>query len=214
MGPDMPPRSQHRAVARRLVVPFALALTCLSAPARPSTSPSHTLEPAFNGGGGLLSSASFQLGGCLDAGLAGIAASASHTLVAGCGALAILASDDGLDFYIVTPCRVVDTRVGAGPVASGTPFPIAVSGACGVPPGAKAVAVNVTVVDPSGTGHLEAYASDTPPPALPMLSFVSGRNRANNGVVRLSSDGSITLQPFVPGGGAVHLIVDVAGYAQ
>lgn len=196
----------------RRVGPLALALASLSAPAWPATSTSHILEAAFVGGADLLSSPNNVLTGCLDAGLAGMAASTSHRLVAGCGAAMILASDDGLDFYVVTPCRVTDTRSGTGPVVSGGTLEVAVVGACGIPAGVVAVAVNLTVVEPSAAGHLEVYASGTPPSGLAFQSFGSGRTRANNGVVAVSSDGSITLQPFIPGGGAVHLVVDVVGY--
>ncbi|MFL6291875.1 MAG: InlB B-repeat-containing protein, partial [Thermoanaerobaculia bacterium] len=44
--------------------------------------------------------------------------------------------DLGLDFFTVTPCRVIDTRLGA-PLSSGVPLIIDVAGACGIPAMAK-----------------------------------------------------------------------------
>src|SRR6266498_442075 len=68
-----------------------------------------------------------------------------------------------LQFYSVTPCRVVDTRrqppgVNNAPslVNMGTRnFQIA--GVCGVPSTAKAASLNVTIADPTHAGYLIVY---------------------------------------------------------
>ncbi len=199
---------------RRLVLSFAAVLACTSVAAPASTSPSYTLEPAFTGGSARQSSPSFVLTGCLDAGLAGRASSASHTLVAGCGALLILAGDGSGFYYTLAPCRVLDTRSGA-PLSSGTSYPLALAGACGIPPSATAVAVNLTVVAPSESGGLEAFQADLAPVTpLAVVDFSSGRTRANNALVRLSPTGSIALRPTIAGGGTAHVVVDVVGYMQ
>jgi hypothetical protein len=47
-------------------------------------------------------------------------------------------------------------------------------------------------------------------------NFAAGQTRANNAVLSLPGDGAGTLNvdPFVLGGGSVHLIVDVVGYFE
>ena len=204
-----PPRAARRSAA------LAVALSCVSVAAQASSSASYRLEPAFNDGSARQSSASFVLTGCLDAGLAGRASSASHTLVAGCGALLILAGDGQEGYHTVSPCRVLDTRSGPGPLSSGTAFPIALAGSCGIPANAIAVALNLTVVAPSGMGGLEAYQADVAPPSpLIVVNFNSGQTRANNALVRVSPTGSIAVRPTIPGGGTVHVVIDVFGYMQ
>jgi PQQ-like domain len=122
-----------------------------------------------------------------------------------------------LDFYTLTPCRAVDTRQVTGP--SGGPalagggarrsFPI--TGQCGVPSDAQAVAVNVTVVSPAGAGDLRlgpsGFAAQTS-----ALTFGAGQTRANNAVVGLTGDplGALGVQADLAG--TADLVVDVVGY--
>src|SRR5206468_3279301 len=60
---------------------------------------------------------------------------------------------DALDFFTVFPCRAFDTRSGS-PMTSGTVRTFALAGACGIPATARAVAANLTVVQPGSQGHL------------------------------------------------------------
>ena len=64
-----------------------------------------------------------------------------------------LAGPQGFDFFAVTPCRVLDTRPAAALVSQVLRM-IPVAELCGVPVTAKAVALNVTVVSPSGAGYV------------------------------------------------------------
>lgn len=122
---------------------------------------------------------------------------------------------EGIDgsFFALTPCRIVDTRNAVqGPALEGgvirtVPF----AGVCGVPPWAKAVAVNVTVTQPTVGGSLVLYEAGTSSPGTSNISFKASANRANNGVVRLSVNGAADALAFLPGG-TVHLIIDVVGY--
>jgi hypothetical protein len=130
----------------------------------------------------------------------------------------LLTAGLGVDFYTVGPCRVFDTRepsgpTGGAPLTCGTDrdFTI-VGGACGVPAMAKAVALNVTVTDPSGQGNLRLFASGTPAPVTSMLNYVAGLTRANNAVASLSAGGQIALRCAPTG--TTHVIVDVNGYFQ
>ena len=126
-----------------------------------------------------------------------------------------VAADTGMDFYTLTPCRILDTRTTA-PLASNAPLVISGAAACGVPATARALAANVTVVGPTAAGNLALYPGNYPRPPVSTLNFSAGQTRANNAILGLASDASGTLAAtaFVLGNGAVHLIVDVDGYFQ
>ncbi len=122
----------------------------------------------------------------------------------------------GLEFYTLSPCRIVDTRNPNGPIGGpaligGTARSFILAGNCGVPSDAVAVAVNVTVV-PSGSGTLNAYASGLVPPPTSVLSFLSGITRANNAVVGLNASGAIDVQTSIPAAGTTHFVLDVNGF--
>ncbi len=124
----------------------------------------------------------------------------------------------GLDFFTLGPCRLLDTRSpGQGPaIASGVTRTLTVHGACGIPATARAVAVNVTAFQSSGSGHLVLHPADVAAPPASALNFATGQTRANNAVLPLALDGSGTLaiSPFVAGSGTVHVIVDATGYFE
>lgn len=109
-------------------------------------------------------------------------------------------------FMPLTPCRLGDTRT-ANPfrrLAAGS-FRVQVTGQCGVPAGARAVAATVTVVRPTQSGSISAAPSGAPS-GLPMLAFNAGDVRANSGMVTLSAVGQIDLTGVVG-----NVIVDVTG---
>jgi hypothetical protein len=125
------------------------------------------------------------------------------------------------DYYTVTPCRVVDTRNADGPnggpsLSGGSSRSFPVAGKCSVPAGARAVSVNITVVNPSGAGHLTLYPGDQTAPTASTINFRAGQTQANNAILRLSLDGSGTLAVLsaTAGGGTVDVILDVNGYFQ
>lgn len=121
------------------------------------------------------------------------------------------------DFYTLTPCRLVDTRNAAGP--RGGPalagqelrsFPV--SGACGVPADAKAVAANVTVVSPAQDGHLGVYPGDSFALGTWVVSFRAGTTLASFAVATLATNGAGTVLVHNQSGGTVHVVIDVTGY--
>jgi Leucine-rich repeat (LRR) protein len=118
-------------------------------------------------------------------------------------------------FYTVAPCRAYDSRspAWASPLGAGTYTQLAIGGRCGIPATAEAVSLNVTVVSPSGGGHLRLYASGTPPPGTSSISYDSGQTRANNAVVSLGVDGAVVVYVSQPSGTA-HVVLDVTGYFQ
>jgi hypothetical protein len=118
-------------------------------------------------------------------------------------------------FYTVSPCRVLDTRVdGQGPalVASKTRTTI-VAGRCGVPVGATAVSLNVTVVSATAPGHLRVFPAKAGLPLVSTINYGAGQTRANNATVALSVDGLLSILCQQATGGA-QLILDVNGYFE
>ena len=135
------------------------------------------------------------------------------------GALDVFAAKNASlgQYFTVTPCRLYDSRSdGAGPVASGIVRVRPAHGLCGVPTTATAIAANVTVTAPTAAGFLTLYPGDRPAPGVATLNFGANQTRANNALVRLSSDGvgSYAMSAFVSGSGTVQVIVDVAGYFE
>lgn len=118
------------------------------------------------------------------------------------------------NFYTVTPCRVVDTRVTGPALAAGVPRTIPVWNQCTIPPGAKSISANVTVTQPSAGGHVIVYPGGTAVPAVSTINFRAGQTRANNAIVPLGADGTVSAVAGQPPGGTVHVILDVNGYFQ
>lgn len=115
------------------------------------------------------------------------------------------------DFFTVIPCRIFDTRTTA-PMGSGETRVFNIAGACGIPATATAVSVNVTVVAPGGLGYVNLFPGDLTLPATSSISFVPGRDRANNAVVALATNGAGTIRSFASA--PLHLILDVNGYFE
>lgn len=117
-------------------------------------------------------------------------------------------------FYMITPCRVIDTRGPNGPyggpaATSGSTRQIAITGVCGIPSGAKSIAANVTAVSPGASGYLGLYAADIAWPTTSTLSYRTNRTRANNSIISLSADGRISVRNE---GVTLNYIIDVTGY--
>ncbi|HEY8019727.1 MAG TPA: hypothetical protein VIH93_01410 [Thermoanaerobaculia bacterium] len=122
-----------------------------------------------------------------------------------------------LDFYTLTPCRLLDTRNASGPYGGPALPPggqrvIAAAGQCGIPAGAGAVAVNVTVVAPAAVGYLRFFPGDAQAPNTSTINFRPGLTRANGAVLMLASSGSGALAVENDAAASTHLLVDVTGY--
>jgi hypothetical protein len=124
----------------------------------------------------------------------------------------------GAKFYTLPPCRVLDTRSPAGPLAGPALQPSATrefvvsAAACGVPSGAWGVSVNATVTGPLAPGFLTLFAGDSLRPLASTINFSPGQTRANNAVVPLASDFSGRIKVTNGSGGSVHFLLDVNGY--
>ncbi len=118
-----------------------------------------------------------------------------------------------LDYFTIAPCRLVDTRVAGPALAAGSTRGFMATGSCGIPPAAKVIATNVTVVSPSSTGHLQIWPGGTPATSTSVINFGAGQTRSNNMVILLGSGGGFDVLGAFPGGSA-HLIVDVVGWFE
>jgi len=125
-----------------------------------------------------------------------------------------LAEPPGLDFYTVTPCRVVDTRTTDSPLTPGVITVFVITGVCGIPSDAAVISINVTVAAPTAGGHVTVFPAFSSPPAVSTLNFTVGTTRANNAVVALSPGSAVlgALVVLTSRREHAHLIVDVNGY--
>jgi hypothetical protein len=120
---------------------------------------------------------------------------------------------DPSGFYLLPPCRAVDTRLLGSPLVGATTRTFALGGACGVPADAKSVAVNLTVVNPGADGSLNVFPGDEVAPLASTVSFRGGRTRANNAVLPVSQDGNAALNVKTTlSAGAADFLIDVVGY--
>ena len=119
-------------------------------------------------------------------------------------------------FYTLTPCRLADTRDAPGPyggpaLSAGGTRSFVMVGTCGIPPEADAIAVNVTVTQPTAAGHVLIYPLGVPQPITSTINYSAGQTRANNAIVQDGANGSIAAT-CGQGSGTTHFIIDVVGY--
>jgi alpha-tubulin suppressor-like RCC1 family protein/type IV secretory pathway TrbD component len=137
--------------------------------------------------------------------------------------VAATASDVINEYVALTPARLLDTRPGqttidnlfaqTGRISAGQIFDLQVLGRGGVPiTGVSAVALNVTVTEPTNSSFLSVFPKGEAIPNASNLNFVPGQTAPNMVIAKVGADGSISIRN---GTGAVHVIVDIAGwYAQ
>jgi len=121
------------------------------------------------------------------------------------------------DFFTLAPCRILDTRradglLGGPALVAGAERAFDVRGVCGIPAGARAIAVNVTVTGPTAPGNLRLWATGELPTSS-TINFAAGSTRANNAVLRLGASGSFSVL-YTTAWGSTHFIVDVTGYFE
>jgi hypothetical protein len=121
--------------------------------------------------------------------------------------------------YTLAPCRLIDTRNPApgphgGPaLVAGDERSFPVDLACGIPAGARALSVNITVVSPTAAGDLRLYPPGGGVPLASVINYSSGQTRANNAIVPLDSAQEFAVR-CDQASGTVHLLVDVNGYLE
>ncbi|MBB4910933.1 RCC1 domain-containing protein [Actinophytocola algeriensis] len=110
-------------------------------------------------------------------------------------------------FTPVSPKRVLDTRIGGGPVGPAGTVTIDLSAA--VPASVTAVALNVTGTGPTTATFVTAYPAGTARPTASNLNLVTGETRANLATVAVGADRKVVLYNNT---GSVHLLADLTGY--
>jgi hypothetical protein len=112
----------------------------------------------------------------------------------------VAAAAGSSSFYLIAPCRLLDTRDPAGAyggpaVAANAKRNVVVTGRCGVPAGAQSVALNVTVISANSIGYFTLFPgpASTATPNTATINFSTGKTRGNNAIIRLGSDGSMNI---------------------
>ena len=125
-------------------------------------------------------------------------------------------------FIGVQPCRLVDTRGTPGfPAGFGPPslspgvervFDL-LNGPCpGMPNSIDAYSLNITVVIPSGPGHLVIWPTGASEPSVSSINYTAGQTIANAVIVPVGTAvpiGAISVKAGVSG---THLLIDINGY--
>jgi hypothetical protein len=137
-----------------------------------------------------------------------------HLLFDVAGYYATDTGPEGMRFHPVEPTRLVDTRLGLGGrstrLGAGGKHTFQISGRGEVPAsGVGAVALNITVTQTTAPSYLSVYPADVALPDISNLNYGADTTRANQVIVRLSSDGRITV---FNAAGSTHVIIDVVGY--
>jgi hypothetical protein len=119
-----------------------------------------------------------------------------------------------LQFYPVTPCRLVDTRNASGPLGgpsitgnTSRTFPLP-TGSCNLPATAQAYSLNLAVVPQGPLGYLTAWPTGQAQPATANVSSTTGTVTASAAIVPAGTSGSID----VYASNTTDLIIDVNGY--
>ena len=123
----------------------------------------------------------------------------------------------GLQFFPLTPGRVMDTRNVplsglSGPFNANGPRRLDITGHWGAPLGAQAVTGNLTVVNQTGAGYVSATLNSEVNPTTSVLNFPLGDTRANGAALPLNAGGRSWFVYKAPAGRTTHLIFDLSGY--
>ncbi len=124
-----------------------------------------------------------------------------------------------LAFVALTPCRVVDTRIGSGFTGAfgppslaagglGRTFPLQSSSTCSIPSTALAYSLNITVVPPGLLGFITVSPTGQSRPPVSTLNDLTGTIVANAAIVPAGTSGSID----VYASSVTDVIIDINGY--
>jgi uncharacterized protein (DUF1501 family) len=114
-------------------------------------------------------------------------------------------------FTPLAPARILDSRVGLGAakaLVGPTGIDVAVWGRGGVPSGARAAMLNVTVTGSTATGFLTVWPSGLAVPNSSNINYAAGQTIANAVMAKLGTNGRMRVNASKP----VHVIGDVVGY--
>lgn len=122
-------------------------------------------------------------------------------------------------FQGLTPARLLETRSGlstidglannVGRVGGGQVLSLTVTNRGGVPANAAAVALNVTVTEPTATSYITVYPAGASRPTASNLNMTANQTVANMVIVPVGANGQVNLFNF---DGSTHLVADVLGW--
>jgi hypothetical protein len=141
----------------------------------------------------------------------------------------------GGEYHALTPTRILDTRTPALDVqpsgrkafttqSTDSTFEVPVVGEGGLPAfvdgngdgfddNVLAVAVNITVVQPTHLGYLRAWGTGAAEGESSLVNFNPGQVVPNSAVLRPGRNGTLTIRLFTPAGpAAADVIIDVFGW--
>jgi|GEM_PF-2299026 len=122
----------------------------------------------------------------------------------------------------MVPVRLMDTRpggttvdgvsAGGGPILGSTTVNLAVLGRGVIPSsGVTAVALNITVTNPTNVGFVTVWPTGATQPTASNLNLAPGVSISNQVIAKIGDNGRISVFVFCNHGSA-NVIVDVAGY--
>lgn len=118
-------------------------------------------------------------------------------------------TSDPVGFTAIDPVRLADSRksLGVTRLRGAVPQRLQVAGEPGVPVGATAVAVNLTVTESPAAGFLTAYPCGAVP-TVSALNWTAGMTRPNSQIIPLDATGGMCVYSNVD----AHVVVDATGY--
>ena len=124
----------------------------------------------------------------------------------------------GPGYVPLSPARLLDTRsanstvdglfAGGGRRGAGSVLELVVTGRGGVPVGAAAVVVNVTVVDPLAAGFATVFPCGSAVPVASSLNYGAGDVVPNELVAKVGDGGKVCVFTDAE----THVLADVVGY--
>src|SRR5439155_15824473 len=122
------------------------------------------------------------------------------------------------NYFVLAPCRVLDTRNPGGPyggpaLVAGQSRTFSLAGRCGIPVSARAVSVTLAVTQPTAAGDLRLYPGGAPLPLASSINYTAGQTRANNAVPSLGASGHLAI-PCDQASGTAPAIPYVTGYLE
>jgi hypothetical protein len=127
-----------------------------------------------------------------------------------------LEGSGGATYMAFGPTRVMDTRLAGAnsKFLAGKHQTIQIAGVAGLPSsGIVAITGNLTVVRPSALGYVFLGPVPTDKPSSSTINFPAGDIRANNVVVPVNPNGTVSaVYVTTKSGASVNLVLDVTGY--
>jgi hypothetical protein len=114
------------------------------------------------------------------------------------------------EYNALAPARLLDTRLSAQTMSTGSFIDVQILGAGGVPAnGVSAVVLNATVTNTATAGFLTVYPSLTTLPLASNVNWAPGWTVANRVIVKVGSNGKVSIYN---GQGSTDAVIDVSGY--